>query len=296
MPSVIVKPVADLDVQHSAPNRNDSVNRWLKAGIIGTFAGVPTAFFMQVALTKTLKKRGVQTGAPRHWLLPPGIGFAMTRDVGYCLMTQKQVQNAGHGLSTTVEDVGLNAAIVLVPLFFDTLSIKAVQPGFKTPSFRSPLVVLRSTCPPEAVLGRVMFLPLYNWVYVQVQTLIGHENKTMEFVGLAAGSVCASIVAFPFFLFKTNLILLQSQQAPYTDAAHPTNSIFKGANQNVIGVSGFLLRCKQAAVQSFSGRIFSGVGPHMLGNIGPDVLCVGFGRLVFAQLAALNVFAALAAA
>jgi hypothetical protein len=231
---------------------------------------------MQVGLVKTLQQRGQPIAAHRHWLTPPGIGFAIARDVTYCCVTQKQILNAQTQkgqtapVTSAIEDIGLNVALVMLPLFFDTLAVKAVQPNFKLPKLSSPWALLRTTCPPEAVLGRLMWCPLYNWVYVQVQTGIGSENRATELCGLVVGSVCASIAAFPCFLFKTNLLLQQQQS---------------------VGISGFLLGCKQALAQS-SKRLLTGVGPHVFANLGPDVLCMGFGRLVFAQIVAWNLFTA----
>jgi hypothetical protein len=259
-------------MKDTEPDNDSSTNSWLQAGTIGAFAGVPTGLFMQVGLVKTLQQRGQPIVAHRHWMAPPGIGFAVARDITYGFITQKQVLNAQKSQTTTAsatEDMGLNVALVLLPLVFDTLAVKSVQPGFVLPKITSPLALLHTTCPPEAVLGRLAWCPLYNWVYVKVQTGVGCETRVTELCGLVAGSVCASIVAFPCFTFKTNLLL----------------------QQQYVGISGFLQSCKQALTQS-SKHLLTGVGPHAVANLGPDVLCMGFGRLVFAQIVAWNLFAA----
>jgi hypothetical protein len=267
-------------------------NSWTKAAIIGTFAGVPTAFFMQIGFVKTLAARKEPLKRSRHWLFPPGIGYAALRDILYSVATQKQVQNAQSGKSSFSEDVALNAAIVLAPLFFDTLSIKTVKPNFVVP--KNPFALLKATCPPEAILGRFMWAPLYNWVYVSVQSSIGDENRSTELLGLVVGSVAASYVAFPCFMFKTNLLISKAPEAtsassnPVVAAVSRFSALFRAAFIQTVG-SKNLDKMPSVSEAVNPSRLFKGAVPHMWGNVGPDVLCMAIGRLAFAQLVAMGV-------
>jgi hypothetical protein len=61
---------------------------------------------------------------------------------------------------------------------------------------------LRYGCPPEALLGRLVWVPFYNLAYVTVQQQIGDADRKHETAGLIIGSLAASLVAYPAFMFK----------------------------------------------------------------------------------------------
>jgi hypothetical protein len=112
--------------------------------VIGVFAGVPTAVFHQLSFLQTLKKRGEPirgwipgaTPSLRNMLRcrVPGLLPAIARDVCYLAATQKQVQNASPALSEAALCWFL---VVAAPIFFDTLSVKAVTPGYNRPKLTS---------------------------------------------------------------------------------------------------------------------------------------------------------------
>jgi len=289
-------------VDDATERRNNEIlgaNTWTKATIIGIFAGLPTAFFMQIGFVKTLRARGEPLKKTRHWLLPPGIGHAIMRDVIYSIATQKQVQNAQiSGSSTFAEDVALNAAVVFAPLFFDTLSIKTVKPAFVTP--RQALALLKVACPPEAVLGRFLWAPLYNWVYVNAQASIGDENAGLELAGLIAGSIAASYVAFPVFMFKTNLLMPTSGGAAASSQSGGSMLVHMRQWGNLMRTAliqtcgaGLKTLPSISNVVSNPQRLYKGAVPHMWGNVGPDVLCMAIGRMAFAQMVALGMVSSL---
>ena len=66
----------------------------------------------------------------------------------------------------------------------------------------SVLSLLRYGCPPEALLGRLIWVPFYNLAFIRVQQQIGDGSAAHETTGLIAGSLIASCVAYPFFMFK----------------------------------------------------------------------------------------------
>jgi hypothetical protein len=280
------RPITALDMPCKGLESNTST----KAALIGVFAGVPTGFFMQTGFVKTLAARNAPLKRSVHWLLPVGVKYAVARGIVYTAATQKQVQNAQEGGSSFSEDLALNAVIVVGPLFFDTLSIKTVSPNFKMP--RNICSFLKTTCPPEAMLGRLIWVPLFNLVFVKVQASIGDSNSGVEFLGLMAGSIAASYVAFPAFMFKTNLLFAKVPNAvsPSTGMAFLSRSrlLIKSALAKTLGFSerGLMHGLSEAARNP--ARLFSGAMPHMLGNIATNVCCVAAGRLAFAQLAAMG--------
>merc|ERR1719313_743745 len=106
-----------------------------------------------------MRQRGEATKATRSRFVPPGLGYALCRDIGYTTATQKQVQNAADGTNTGFQEVALNImGITLMPLVLDTLSVKAVSPTFRLP--RAPFELACAACPPQALIGRALWVPL----------------------------------------------------------------------------------------------------------------------------------------
>ena len=92
-----------------------------------------------------------------------------------------------------------------MPLVCDTLSVRVAEKGFKLPS--EPAKVFAVACPPVALLGRMTWIPVYNYAYVLAQQRFGDASPIHEGLGLLVGSLAASYVAYPLFVFKTNLLL-----------------------------------------------------------------------------------------
>ena len=65
------------------------------------------------------------------------------------------------------EEAVMQFMVVAAPLFFDTLSVRAVEPGFKPPPLSNPVALFRYGCPPQALLGRMMWIPFYNFACVE---------------------------------------------------------------------------------------------------------------------------------
>eukprot|EP00035_Acanthoeca_spectabilis_P024790 m.455349 g.455349 ORF g.455349 m.455349 type:complete len:332 (+) comp20857_c0_seq1:242-1237(+) len=294
------QPTGTVRVAHPPPTQpsNDLHGRshaggWGKALVVGLFAGVPTALFHQLSFLQTLKKRGepIRGWAPGGSHLIgrgiPGIVPAVLRDVCYLTATQKQVQNSD---ASAGEAALCWALVVGAPIFFDTLSVKAVSPGYRRPqvtSLRGAVNVLRYGCPPEAVLGRLMWVPFYNLAYVTVQHQIGDADRTHETFGLVLGSFTASLVAYPAFMFKTALLLDQCEKdrSASESRRRPPWSSLRGSLARTFGYRSTtelwdtLLR--KGGPITVLRRGFAGVGAHTVGNFGPDVLCMGFGRAAY---------------
>jgi len=253
---------------------------WGKAIPIGILAGVPTAIFLQAGFVETLRKRGEAVRPSRlGGLAPPGLGYAVVRDCVYWAATQKQVQTPR---PTWAEELTCQVCVVGVPLVCDTLSVRVVDPKFTFPrtSWRASLA---TACPPVALLGRATWIPLYNWAYVVAQQQIGDETPAKEVAGLVAGSLAASFVAYPLFVVKTNMLLLQG------DSTSPWDAI-RLVGRALARTAG-LEPGKPTNPAAVFASVFKGVRPHAIANIGPDVLCMAAARAIFALL-----FAATAAA
>lgn len=238
------------------------------------FAGIPTAFFLQVGFVRTLAARG-ETVRPSRLggLYPPGLGFAIVRDCVYWAATQKQVQTAR---PTWIEELTCQFCVVGIPLVCDTLSVRAVEPSFRWP--KSALGKLAMACPPAALLGRATWIPAYNWAYVATQQQIGTASWFHEGAGLIAGSLAASVVAYPLFVLKTNMLLVPANFTfsglPRLVATAVARSFGVGANAQP-SVQGVL-----AAV----AHVYTGLRPHAIANIGPDVVCMAAARVTYAVL------------
>ena len=61
--------------------------------------------------------------------------------------------------------------VVAVPLVCDTLLVRVAEKGFKLPS--EPAKVFAVACPPVALLGRMTWIPVYNYAYVLAQQRFG---------------------------------------------------------------------------------------------------------------------------
>jgi len=195
-------------VTMESPSARAHAGGWGKALTIGVFAGVPTAIFHQVSFLQSLQKRGevLRGWGPGSSIMTrgvPGLVPAVLRDVGYLAATQKQVQNGGS--ASTAEAALCWSLVVAAPVFFDTLSVKAVSPGYRRPQLTSLSGVgrfMRYGCPPEAFIGRLVWVPFYNLAYVTTQQQVGDSDTAHETAGLVLGSLTASLVAYPFFMFK----------------------------------------------------------------------------------------------
>ena len=140
---------------------------------------------------------------------------------------------------------------------------------------------------------------------------IGDETPAREGLGLVAGSLAASLFAYPLFMFKTNLLLAddaaaasaakttRAPPAAAAGAAPPAARALAAARQ-----FGSLLRdaavktcgadsLAQLAARARTGAglrlialaLFGGLGPHTYANLGPDVLCMGFARGAYSLVA-----------
>lgn len=244
---------------------------WSKAVPIGIFAGIPTAVFLQVGFVRTLVERGEAVRPSRlGGLYPPGLGFAIVRDCVYWAATQKQVQTPK---PTFTENLTCQFCVVGVPLVCDTLSVRVVDPAFKWPRTWSATLAL--ACPPVALLGRATWIPVYNWAYVVTQQRIGDDTWHKEAAGLVAGSLAASVVAYPLFVFKTNMLL--SSDAVSLRALP---RILADALARTCGAPKFstIETHRPATVLA---AVYKGLRPHTIANIGPDVLCMAIGRLAY---------------
>ena len=146
-----------------------------------------------------------------------------------------------------------------------------------------------------------MWAPLYNWVYVQAQAGIGDDNRGTELAGLIVGSIAASYVAFPFFMFKTNLLITQPG-ATKGGTSSTSSSISEAIGRGVGLVRAAFAQTLNPSADATNARfwpslvdfakrptrLYRGATPHMWGNLGPDVLCMGIGRLAFAQIVAMG--------
>eukprot|EP00037_Helgoeca_nana_P004473 m.46003 g.46003 ORF g.46003 m.46003 type:complete len:364 (+) comp15321_c0_seq1:310-1401(+) len=289
------------NVSYSTEETRGHSGGWGKALVIGVFAGVPTAVFHQLSFLQTLKKRGEPirgwipgaTPSLRNMLRcrVPGLLPAIARDVCYLAATQKQVQNASPALSEAALCWFL---VVAAPIFFDTLSVKAVTPGYNRPkltSLKGCSKFLRYGCPPEALLGRLVWVPFYNLAYVTVQQQIGDADRKHETAGLIIGSLAASLVAYPAFMFKTALLLDQVDQDRAPKGSRIPDSHFNRLRGSLVRSFGFKSKAEiwytlrqKGGLVTVLRRGFSGVGAHTVGNIGPDVFCMGFGRAAYMLL------------
>lgn len=245
---------------------------WSKAIPIGIFAGIPTAVFLQVGFVKTLAERGIKLKPSRFaGLYPPGLGFAIVRDCVYWGATQKQVQTPK---PTWTEELTCQICVVAIPLVCDTISVRVVEPDFKWPKTMSGTLAM--ACPPAALLGRATWIPIYNWAYVVAQQQIGTSSWIAEGAGLVAGSIAASFVAYPLFVLKTNLLLLGEER--FTLSGLPRLAI--RALLKSFGADSFRDLRKNGPRSAYKS-LFLGVRPHAAANLGPDVLCMAAGRLLY---------------
>lgn len=289
----------------SAKPENDPQG-WKKALPIGVLAGVPTGLFLQAGFVQTMRERGESVRPSRLMgLSPPGLSYAILRDCFYWAATQKQVQDVK---PSWTEALICNFFVIVAPLFLDTLSVRAIDPKFSLPSgsfttFAGARKLVALGCPPEALFGRMVWIPVYNWVYVSAQQSIGDSTPALEGAGLVIGSVAASVVAYPLFMLKTSLLLEPGAQGP---AVSVSAGVAAGAGaplaRAVSGVRSFGCLAASAGLRSMGttsvselraslrtgagaarlvGSLFAGWKPHLVSNLGPDVLCMGFARTIF---------------
>ena len=250
---------------------SDVSGGWPHAAAIGLLAGVPTAAFLQVGFIKTLKERGVGVAKSRFGV--PGLGYAVVRDVGYWTATQKQVQTPK---PTFLEECTMQFGVVALPLVCDTLSVRVAEKGFTLP--KEPAKVFAVACPPVALLGRMTWIPLYNYAYVVAQQKIGDSTPVLEFAGLLAGSLAASFVAYPLFIFKTNLLLCHDGGGALS--LSKTAKLCGDATLRSFGASS-LPALRAAGAAAAVSSIFKGSVPHAVANIGPDVACMAAARWIY---------------
>ena len=246
---------------------------WSKALPIGILAGIPTALFLQAGFVETLRKRGEAVKPSRlGGLYPPGLGYAMLRDCVYWSATQKQVQTPK---PTWSEELTCQLCVVGVPLVCDTLSVRVVDPKFQFP--RTSSGILATACPPVALLGRATWIPVYNWAYVVAQQNIGDDGPVREVAGLVAGSLAASVVAYPLFVLKTNMLLL-------SDGSFSPVSALKLIGRSISHTLGATDKGSLSPATAVA-NVFKGLRPHAIANIGPDVLCMAAARAIYSLLA-----------
>ena len=242
---------------------------------IGILAGIPTAVFLQVGFVQTLRQRGEAVRPSRlGGLLPAGLGYAIVRDCVYWAATQKQVQTPK---PTWAEEMTCQVCVVGVPLICDTLSVRVVDPKFAWPkTFRATLAM---ACPPVALLGRTTWIPVYNWAYVVTQQQIGDKTPLRDVMGLVAGSLAASCVAYPLFVLKTNMLLLQG-----TEGSLSPTSVFRLIGRSLahtVGAGDSLSKVPTISLTTLISNVFRGLKPHAIANIGPDVLCMAAARIIY---------------
>ncbi|KAJ1461338.1 hypothetical protein M885DRAFT_507261 [Pelagophyceae sp. CCMP2097] len=255
---------------------SDAEGGWAKALPIGLIAGLPTAMFLQVGFVQTLRLRGDKVRPSSFGVVPPGIGYAVVRDSVYWSATQKQVQTP---TPTLWENLTCQFMVCVVPLVCDTLSVRVVEPTWKWPT--GFVNTVSACCPPMALLGRTAYIPVYNWAYVSAQQRIGFETYYHEAAGLCVGSLAASLVGYPLFIFKTNLLLVQGDKSAFS--LKETVEIIKGAISRTSGVSSFGM-LRQVGLAATILKVWQGVGPHALANLGPDVACMASARFLYSRL------------
>lgn len=306
--------MASLDRPPSAPcsaKPENDPQGWKKALPIGVLAGVPTGFFLQAGFVQTMRQRGTSLRPSRLMgLSPPGLSYAILRDCFYWAGTQKQVQDVK---PSWTEALICNFFVIVAPLFFDTLSVRAIEPKFALPagSFTTAVgarKLVAMGCPPEALFGRMVWIPVYNWAYVSTQQSFGDSTPALEGAGLVVGSLAASVVAYPFFMLKTTLLLEPGAHGPAfrvsasvaaragaplacaVSAVRSFGHLAASAGLRSMGtssVSEFRASLRTGAgVTRLATSLFAGWKPHLVSNLGPDVLCMGFARTAFGLTAA----------
>ena len=215
--------------------------------------------FSRSASSKTLRQSNVAVAKSRFGV--PGLGYAVVRDCAYWSATQKQVQTPK---PSWWEELTMQFGVVAVPLVCDTLSVRVAEKGFKLPS--EPAKVFAVACPPVALLGRMTWIPVYNYAYVLAQQRFGDASPIHEGLGLLVGSLAASYVAYPLFVFKTNLLLCHDGGGAL-DVRRTLNLCREAALKscNASSFSGL----RRPAVTA-AGAVMKGANPHAIANIGPD--------------------------
>ena len=238
----------------------------------------------------------------QHALAPglcPGVQHAVARDFFYLSGTQLQVQNRDMSNSTRALALLLT---VLAPIPLDTFAVRAVEGGFRPAEHLTggPLAVARALVPIQALLGRLLWIPAYNAVYVQGQYALGEGVA-----GMVAGSLAASFACYPLFIVKTQLLLgMQQQQQQQQQQKHTHQSatgagglgsqLWRAVRVSCGAPDGVALRSVLGGtgggvlggVRGVAGHLWRGVLPHAVANLGPDCLCMGAARLLYAELAA----------
>ena len=264
-----------MDAQASSSTGSSDVSGgWSTATAIGCLAGVPTAAFLQIGFIKTLRQRNVAVAKSRFGV--PGLGYAVVRDCAYWSATQKQVQTPK---PSWWEELTMQFGVVAVPLVCDTLSVRVAEKGFKLPS--EPAKVFAVACPPVALLGRMTWIPVYNYAYVLAQQRFGDSSPIHEGLGLLVGSLAASYVAYPLFVFKTNLLLCHDGGGALD--VRRTMNLCKEAALKSCNASSFS-GLRSAGAVAAVGAVMKGANPHAIANIGPDVLCMGAARAAYKLL------------
>ena len=267
-----------------SPERDDwSAMR--RAALVGLLSGVPAALTLQVGLLSSLRRRGHGTRAGL-----PGMPYACSRDFLYLSGTQLQVQ------SPSMDAKGRTAALfltVLAPIPLDTLAVRSVHPNFAglRAYGRNSGSLLRAIVPPQALLGRLAWIPAYNFVYCAGQHQLGEG-----LAGMAVGSIMASVLCFPMFMVKTNLLLLQEQAQPKASAAAvgataaarpgpPPGAALSLPKQVLAAMRAtFGLDAGMVGLVPALRHAYRGVLPHTVANLGPDCLCMGMARMAYAAL------------
>ena len=131
-----------------------------------------------------------------------------------------------------------------------------------------------------------MWIPAYNWVYCAGQHQLGEG-----LAGMAVGSVMASVMCYPLFMVKTNLLLAQQQarqlakgqlaeghgarEPPALSLPRQVAAAVRATLGVDVGITGLVSALRYT---------FRGVVPHMISSLGPDCLCMGMARMAYATM------------
>ena len=136
----------------------------------------------------------------------------------------------------------------------------------------------RRRFPQVALLGRMTWIPAYNWFYVVAQQRFGDASPIAEGAGLLVGSLAASVFAYPLFIFKTNLLLCHDGGGALDPKR--TLKLCGDAALRTFGATN-LAGLRAAGAGAAAAATMKGVVPHAISNIGPDVVCMGAARAAY---------------
>ena len=252
--------------------KKNEVSNIYKSIMIGILAGLPAALAIQTGMLSSMKKRGILT---KKGL--PGIEYAIFRDFLYLSGTQYQIQNYNINIFDRFLTIFLTT---LAPIPFDTLSVISTDPKFKGLSHysKNSKDLLHKIFPPQAIIGRIIWIPAYNWAYCKGQHTLG-EN----IIGMIAGSILASTLCYPLFMIKTNLLLMNNSSNVYNrQARKDVFQLMKDILESYKITTGY-----NSGIIGFTNKVrysYKGYIPHMIANLGPDCICMGFASMIFSKI------------